>query len=785
MRILIHKKISVIDDKKEVHMKILRKYVGLIVLIVSAIASVIIDIVMESNSDIFNEINRILFSMVTVIAGFWVTTYLLFLQIYKDRYPMKFIKDKYLQQMKYNITYIIYSIIFGCVIIIKDGGVVENWTYATTSLFTTFIVIKSVYDASKTMMVNTYVDEFCDGLSNKLKNKENSVKKDIFNDLRYIIDECIVKEEYFVVQNISEKTGTVFRDFLKNSIILVENADDKKEIEDAYERIINISLYQLKLCKDVNSELLISNITELQVKNIKFCIKTEQFEWFKKYIKEMSILSFHAQKDCDDKIVDASFSVYYDVIELLVEEEKDEWIKYLIEKLYGVTTSLNFLNKNNNLKHYVALLVYGLLGCKENNIYDYLYKELQKFTNIVSSVSNGFANIKVYYALYFNHLKGKKNEKEIEQFFDMIFDHSRDNSNDNSWTEFKFYCLKEMYREKYDIDINSYHIKLLVEVIEMKEKYCGYIGLPQFEKILEESQYSSLKIKKVCDDLRFLLNKCIINDNLNLYFVMLHCVSECLVNTEARQKELQVSLLDLLVWLVERTKRLNNKQYVEIVFMELEDSINELDKKRAISNDFGDKIIRELTDLARTTDLASYNVVIQVIELLSAFLKENEELSFISTSMERKKMLYKGMYNIAISCVENDFEEGVRRCSNAIGWFTVYSIKQGNSKLTNYLIQLASNMLEIAIELQVSMKTQAFLMTLFTTIGTYCCKDSYNYVYIDLILKAIQQVDKNIVYTAIRIRTYENDMWDELFDKKTKQLTTSFRKKYDDYKQKK
>ena len=38
------------------------------------------------------------------------------------------------------------------------------------------------------------------------------------------------------------------------------------------------------------------------------------------------------------------------------------------------------------------------------------------------------------------------------------------------------------YAKKIDIDINKYHVRLLVEIIEMKEQYNGYMFLPQFEK---------------------------------------------------------------------------------------------------------------------------------------------------------------------------------------------------------------------------------------------------------------------------------------------------------------
>lgn len=120
-------------------MKKVKKYITLALLCVLAIISVIADILMQSNCKTFNEVNRILFTLVSVAAGFCVTCYLLFLQIYKDRYPINFLKNSYLPQMKYNMTYIIYCIIFGCFVVIKNGGAFENLWYAASALFTIFM----------------------------------------------------------------------------------------------------------------------------------------------------------------------------------------------------------------------------------------------------------------------------------------------------------------------------------------------------------------------------------------------------------------------------------------------------------------------------------------------------------------------------------------------------------------------------------------------------------------------------------------------------------------------
>ena len=97
------------------------------------------------------------------------------------------------------------------------------------------------------------------------------------------------------------------------------------------------------------------------------------------------------------------------------------------------------------------------------------------------------------------------------------------------------------------------------------------------------------------------------------------------------------------------------------------------------------------------------------------------------------------------------------------------------------MLQLAKEMLDISIEMKVSTKTQAFLLTLFTTVGMYCCKDAANYVHIESILKSIEKIDKNLIYTAIKIRTYEKDMWDSLLENNTRNLSSIFKKKYEEH----
>lgn len=76
--------------------------------------------------------------------------------------------------------------------------------------------------------------------------------------------------------------------------------------------------------------------------------------------------------------------------------------------------------------------------------------------------------------------------------------------------------------------------------------------------------------------------------------------------------------------------------------------------------------------------------------------------------------------------------------------------------------------------MEVSPKTQMFLLTLFTTVGSYCCKEPGYKKYLDAVLKGIKHESLEHIQVAIRLRTSENDMWNELFENETPKLTKAF-----------
>src|SRR5699024_9448289 len=151
---------------------------------------------------------------------------------------------------------------------------------------------------------------------------------------------------------------------------------------------------------------------------------------------------------------------------------------------------------------------------------------------------------------------------------------------------------------------------------------------------------------------------------------------------------------------------------------------------------------------------------INLIYLLYGFIEDGKEFIFVSNDNTKKKLLYKNIYNIGISCIENNKENAVRTVSNTLGWCIIRSINKDNNDLTNYIIDRTIDLYRIEENMQISEKTLIFIMTLFTTVGTYCCKKPNYKPYLDKILNVLKKEDYMRIKTAIELRTNENTMWD-------------------------
>ena len=257
---------------------------------------------------------------------------------------------------------------------------------------------------------------------------------------------------------------------------------------------------------------------------------------------------------------------------------------------------------------------------------------------------------------------------------------------------------------------------------------------------------------------------------------------------------MQEKLFEICITILSRTVNIKNKKFIEITIGIIDDIVEQLDKDRKISDKFGKHIIEKISNIVISRSRIDENDAVSLICLLYGFIEDGKEYNFILSDNAKKKLLYKNIYNIGISCIENNKENAVykniynigisciennkenavRTVSNTLGWCIIRSINKDNSDLTKYIIDRTIDLYRIAENMQVSEKTLIFIMTLFTTVGTYCCKQANYKPYLDEIMKVLKNVDYMRIKTAIELRTNENTMWDNLYENNTKQLTNKF-----------
>ena len=254
---------------------------------------------------------------------------------------------------------------------------------------------------------------------------------------------------------------------------------------------------------------------------------------------------------------------------------------------------------------------------------------------------------------------------------------------------------------------------------------------------------------------------------------------ESLTKTAQKQKGIQQEILGIFFWLFRKTIVLVNQQFFELTFDFFRQSLEGMDKNRAISNDLGNFIISRIAKGKSATRRDNEKLTVLSIDLLSSFLAEGEEYYFVISNSEQKKLLYRSLFNIGTECIENNFEEGLRRVSNSIGWLIIYNLKQKTHPHTTYLIKRAHELFYLAKKMDVSKKTQMFLLTLFTTVGSYCCKNPSYSSFRDSIIDSINDESIERVKIAVSLRTNENDMWKDLFENRTEYLTNEFLKAFE------
>ena len=603
----------------------------------------------------------------------------------------------------------------------------------------------------------------------------------IFIKIKSVFVECYVKEEYFVCKNISNKLGQVFQSIIEEqNKMLLNGTMNAKDADILYEKIISYSVGQIDMAKNCKCEYFIEDLINNNYHNIISCIKTQQYNLYKKYIQKINMIIFDFQKNEYDLLVNLIFKMYSKVSKKLITLSNDkEWIEYLFSDLYEMTMSLNYIKNNTNIKYFLELLVYSLLDSLENRdeLHKYLFELLKKFSKESAKMNRKTNECVVYYAYYSNELISKSNLDAIKEFNELIFEIEDDLINDPKWVDFIFYYLSiinNKWEEEFSDLVRKKNVEILLDLISLDISNNYNIMLPNFNSIINKNIYNLNIIEDVCDDFYKLFNRAILKNNNSIFYLFSEELSDCIIALEKDSKDVQKLLFYVYIKILIRVSKINNKIFKEITFIQLMRCIEEMDKKKSISSDFGDYIIENLLDIARDNFHYGATIVREIVSLLYNLMHGEDALNFIIKNETKKILVCRSIFNIGIDSIENNQEESLRQVSNALGWLIIDSIDRGDDTIVKYLLNRCIDLYKLSKSLSITDKTITFIMTLFTTVGTYCCKSPKTYRYRNIIIQALLNEDESIIYTAIKLRTSENENWNELFDNKTEELTKEF-----------
>ena len=691
---------------------------------------------------------------------------------------MEIIEKNFLKKVKLILIFSIMDIIIGILILTMFSDFISIIYYILLFIMNMFIIFFNTYMINRTFTINTYIEKYFNTLEGDLeKDILNKSKIDmIFDEIYKFFDECLVKEEYYVCNNITEKNGLLFQKLIEHcNKLLISNDEEKQNLaEYIFKKIIESGIYQINAAKKLENKRYLVELFKQQEKNIKLCLKIKNIEWFKNYIKRINRL---ANEYNDEEILENLYSMNINIGEYLLKKE-NTYFEWYIKEIYHLNMSLKYLYNNLNLKYFCKLLIALLLIEDGNNFenYNILKKILSSFTKEITYGEKDIQDVVVYYQLYGCEIIERKKLEKVKDFIEIITNKNNRIIDNEKWNEFILFYLNITSME-WD-ELGKDNRKLIVDMIldlvlkDSKNIYFGF--MPNYKEIIFKNRYNTNTIKDICSEIKELLIRLMINNNISMFYYVLKELKKAIIELEQRNRDTQEKLFDICMNVLSRTINTKNKEFIEIIVSIIDGIIEELDKDRKISDNFGKKIIEEITDMIIYRHRIEEDNIINLIYLLAGFLEEGKEYNFVAKDNTKKKLLYKSIYNIGVECIEDNRENAVRTVSNSLGWFIIRSLDNDNNELSNYLIERTIDLFRIAQNMQVSEKTLIFIMTLFTTVGTYCCKEIRYQKFLDKILNILKDEGYIRIKTAIELRTNENTMWDRLYNNRTKELTNKF-----------
>ena len=391
------------------------------------------------------NLSGLIFDSLIGLIAIWLSAYFILIQLYKNRYPMEIIEKSFLKKVKFILIYSIINIMVGMLTLTIYCDLISQVYFIVLFLINIFIIFWNSYTINRTFTLNTYIEKYFKKITNDLEmNNINEEKIDnVFYDIHKLFDECIVKEEYYVCNSITEKNGELFQKLIEHCNRLLASEDKQKAMIAEYilKKIINSGIYQIKSAKHIENKTYLVELFRQQERNIRLCLKIKNIEWFKKYITKLNEL---ARDYNDNEILDNLYSMNVNIGEELLLEKEKMYIEWFIKEIYDLNLSLKYIYNNVNLKYFGKLLMLLLITDNEKNNsenYEVLKEILENFTKEITYGENDIQDVVIYYQLYGSEIIHKKDLNQVKKFIKIITNKKNRLLDNERWNAFILFYL--------------------------------------------------------------------------------------------------------------------------------------------------------------------------------------------------------------------------------------------------------------------------------------------------------------------------------------------------------
>lgn len=639
------------------------------------------------------------------------------------------------------------------------------------------------------------------------------------------MDNSALLDEYKnnVISTIKEKDIDLqtIRNYLKRINQINEDSFLKQEIAICY--------YNLQICEEINKHFIVERDGLITNGNSSDQINEIQKEIFQAIITSMKVSDIHQNDqfvgkamasirriliqsiDCDKyevfnnliDILDDFFNysqlrnnlkpciniigVYSGLFDYIISQGKrNEWTDFFVSQFEMYTLKSTIHTDEVLIKALCGNCFNNLEKLLENDKFQHYQKHLKNTMSFIKQIIKGNSTsadnfVEFLIVIHTKKILEKNNPSYIEEFTDKMIDFCKYSIAHNYEALYVFLILTiDKFFEKSNDEgirnkLTESKFNLAVSVLN-SESDLNSVFIPNFQEILIRSNFSNETIEDVKDKYYILFRRVLLKKKTGLLLHFIQDYSLIVYDLTQQQRPQQESFIELFFSILHGSISINNREGFYLILDELFELIEKMDKENKISEGLMNYCISMFSTLiVRCVKEKQNELVFSIIERIISLHKN---LSIILKKPKLQTVIIEALFQAGLDAVENHNEEVICNVSNHLGWVGKTAIENSNQERLTFILQKATVMFNISLDLGVNKKTIIFIGTLFIVLGGYinACKKTY----LPIILNEVRNLkDRSLLIKSKNLRLYESSKWNSLMGGNAKQNIEAFTKRFE------